>query len=101
MILCSCKQRSGGNEVFKGCNYFKWLNEDNGYEKDATIGRQRRKIYTLEKAIAISNRWVKILSVIIVFLFFVNVILVCKLVQKSCWTDVRLTASVSISGVML
>ncbi|QCE05560.1 hypothetical protein DEO72_LG9g564 [Vigna unguiculata] len=49
--------RSGGNEVFKGCNYFKWLNEDNGDEKDATIGRQRRKIYTLEKAIAISDRW--------------------------------------------
>jgi len=50
------------------------LNEDNGDKKDATIGRQRRKIYTLEKAVVISDRWVKILSVIIMFLLFVNVI---------------------------
>jgi len=60
------------------------LNEDNGDEKDATIGRQRRNIYTLEKALVISDKWVKILSVIIMFLLFVNVILVCKLVQKNC-----------------
>jgi len=58
------------------------LNGDNGDEKDATIGRQRRKIYSLEKALVISDKWVKILSVIIMFLLFVNVILVCKLVQK-------------------
>jgi len=51
------KQRSGGNEVFKGCNYFKWLNKDNGDERDATIARQRKKIYHLEKSLVISEKW--------------------------------------------
>jgi len=45
----SYNQRSGANEESKGCNYFKWFNEDNRDERDATIGRQRRKIYALEK----------------------------------------------------
>ncbi|QCD81913.1 hypothetical protein DEO72_LG2g2244 [Vigna unguiculata] len=30
---CTNFKRSGGNDVFKGCNYFKWLNEDNGDKK--------------------------------------------------------------------
>ncbi|QCD87931.1 hypothetical protein DEO72_LG3g2471 [Vigna unguiculata] len=47
--MCYCGERSGANEESKGCNYFKWFNEDNRDERDATIGRQRRKIYALEK----------------------------------------------------
>jgi len=44
-----CNQQSDDNKESKGCNYFKWFNEDNGNERDATIGRQRIKIYALEK----------------------------------------------------
>jgi len=37
------------SEVSYGCNFFKWCIEDGDDEKDATILRQRRKIYILEK----------------------------------------------------
>jgi len=73
------KQQSGGNEESKGCNYFKWFNEDNGEERDATIGRQRRKIYALEKLVLVSEKRVKFLIGVMCFLGFVSVILVCKL----------------------
>ncbi|QCD98368.1 hypothetical protein DEO72_LG11g3254 [Vigna unguiculata] len=78
---CPNFKRSGGNDVFKGCNYFKWLNEDNGDEKDATIARQRRKIYHMEKSLVISRKWVRFLSGIIICLGLINVILVWKLIH--------------------
>jgi len=80
-VFLFCKQRSGGNDVFKRCNYFKWLNKDNGDEKDATIARQRRKIYHLEKSLVISGKWVRFLSGIIICLGLINVILVWKFIQ--------------------
>ncbi|QCD93490.1 hypothetical protein DEO72_LG5g1565 [Vigna unguiculata] len=36
---CLNYKRSGGNEESKGCNYLEWFNEDNGDERDATIGK--------------------------------------------------------------
>jgi len=75
----SCNQRSGANEESKGCNYFKWFNEDNGDESDATIGRQTRKIYALEKSVMVSEKRIKFLTGVICFLGLVNVILVCTL----------------------
>jgi len=80
----SCNQRSGANEESKGCNYFKWLNEDNGDERDATIRRQRRKIYALEKSVMVYEKRIKFLTWVICFLGLVNVILVCKL-SKIFW----------------
>jgi len=65
-----CRRRSGANDLFKGCNYFKWFNGDNGDEKDATIGRQRRKIYNMEKLLVASEKWVKFLTEIIFFFGF-------------------------------
>ena len=79
--LISCDQRSGANEESKGCNFFKWFNEDNGDERDATIGRQRRKIYALEKSVMVFEKRIKFLTWVICFLGLVNVILVCKLSQ--------------------
>jgi len=81
-------QQSGGNEESKGCNYFKWFNEDNGDERDATIGRQRRKIYALEKSVMVFEKRIKFLTGVICFLGFVNVILVCKL-NKIFWFGVN------------
>ena len=74
-----CNQLSGGNEESKGCNYFKWFNEDNGDERDATIGRQKRKFYALEKSVMVSEERVNFLTGVICFLGLVNVIFVCKL----------------------
>ena len=77
--LISFNQRSGANEESKGCNYFKWFNEDNGDERDVTIGRQRRKIYALEKSVMVSEKRIRFLTWVICFPGLVNVILVCKL----------------------
>ncbi|QCE04335.1 hypothetical protein DEO72_LG8g2371 [Vigna unguiculata] len=32
--------RSGRNELFKGCNYFKWFNEDNAMKKMLPLGNK-------------------------------------------------------------
>ena len=72
------EQRSA-NEGFKGCNYFKWCNEENVDERDATIGRQSKKITDLEKAVIDYEKWVNFLIGMIFFLGFVNIILVFAL----------------------
>jgi len=69
-------QQRSGNEHFKGCNYFKWCNEDILDERDATIGRQSKKINDLEEALIHFEKWVKFLIGTILFLGLINIIIV-------------------------
>jgi len=69
------EQRSA-NEGFKGCNYFKWCNEENVDERDATIERKNKKITDLEKALIDSEKWVNFLIGMILFFGLINIILV-------------------------
>ena len=73
--MISIFEQRSANEGFKGCNYFKWCNEENVDERDATIGRQSKKIIDLEKAVIDYEKWVNFLIEMIFFLGFVNIIL--------------------------
>lgn len=52
-----------------------------GDERDVTIGRQRRKIYNIEKRLKVSEKWVKVLIWIICFLGLINIIFVTMLLK--------------------
>ncbi|QCD93337.1 hypothetical protein DEO72_LG5g1410 [Vigna unguiculata] len=63
---CPNYKRSA-NEGFKGCNYFKWCNEENVDERNATIGRQSKTITDLEKVVIDYEKWVNFLIGMIFF----------------------------------
>ncbi|XP_014503038.1 uncharacterized protein LOC106763353 [Vigna radiata var. radiata] len=60
---CPNYRRSRYEEV-RGCNFFKWHIEDNGDERDTTIGWQRRKIINLERSLLVYQKREKVAGVV-------------------------------------
>ncbi|XP_022631428.1 uncharacterized protein LOC111240552 [Vigna radiata var. radiata] len=70
------------NEEFQGCNIFKWRNEDNVDDAGSTIARQRRKINSLEKCVIGYQKREKMLTWMLCFMGFINIILLCILFKS-------------------
>ncbi|XP_052726141.1 uncharacterized protein LOC108332844 [Vigna angularis] len=70
------------NEELQGCNFFKWLNEDYVDDAASTIGRQRRKINSLEKCVRDCQKREKMLISMMCFLGFINIIVMAEFVPK-------------------
>jgi len=66
-LLIGIFEQRSANEGFKGCNYFKWCNEENVDERNATIGRQSKTITDLEKVVIDYEKWVNFLIGMIFF----------------------------------
>ena len=64
-----------------GCNYLKWCIEDGDDKMDATIMRQRRNIYNLEKEVKVWRKWVKLLIWLVCLLGVVNMVVVSLLMK--------------------
>ncbi|QCD94935.1 uncharacterized protein LOC114180910 [Vigna unguiculata] len=76
-----CPNFKGGSGASYGCNFFKWCIEDGDDKKDATILRQRQKIYILEKEVKGWRKWVNLLIGVVCLLVVVNVILVSMMLM--------------------
>ena len=58
-----------------GCNFFKWCIEDVANVKDAIIIIQRNKIYLVEIRLKVFTTKIKMLLLVMSFLFLINIIM--------------------------
>ncbi|KAK7243947.1 hypothetical protein RIF29_38762 [Crotalaria pallida] len=62
--------RTARTEEHYGCNFFDWYKEDIVREKELIILKQRLEIESIQKDLDFSRKWMKILLVICIVLFF-------------------------------
>lgn len=52
--------RNYRNHMYKGCNYFKWLDDDIINERDLKIQRKKKKVYKLKNEISQTRGLLKV-----------------------------------------
>jgi len=68
------------------CNFFRWCIEDRGDDKDRIIARQRNKIYSLEKRMKMSRKWIKMLLVGLCVVVVINIVMLTIFLKFPCVT---------------
>lgn len=62
--------------MHKGCNYFKWLDDDIVDERDLKIQRQKKKLYKLNNEISHTRGLLKVSIVVGILSLVLNVLFV-------------------------
>lgn len=68
--------RNFRNHVNKGCNFFKWFEDDIIDERDLKIQRQKKKIQKLKKEINNTRGWLKVTVIVGITSLVCNVVFV-------------------------
>lgn len=62
--------------MHKGCNYFKWLDDDIIDERDQKIQRQKKRVYKLKNEISQTRGLLKVSIVVGILSLVLNVVFV-------------------------
>lgn len=62
--------------MIKGCNFFKWLDDDIVDKRGLKIQRQKKKIYKLKNDIIHTRGWLKVSIVVEILSLVFNIVFV-------------------------